>query len=62
MVHDNVLGTRALIEAALRWGTRAFVLYSSLSIYGTVTTPVVDEATPIVDPDAYGATKTALAN
>jgi nucleoside-diphosphate-sugar epimerase len=57
MVHDNVLGTRALIGAALRWGTRAFVLYSSLSIYGAVTTPVVDEATPIVDPDAYGATK-----
>jgi nucleoside-diphosphate-sugar epimerase len=57
MVHDNVLGTRALIEAALRWGTRAFVLYSSLSIYGTVTTAVVDEATPVVDPDAYGATK-----
>ena len=57
MVHDNVVGTRALIGAALRWGTRAFVLYSSLSIHGTVTTPVVDEATPIVDPDAYGATK-----
>jgi UDP-glucose 4-epimerase len=57
MVHDNVLGTRALIAAATHWGARAFVLYSSLSIYGTVTTPIVDEATPIVDPDAYGATK-----
>jgi nucleoside-diphosphate-sugar epimerase len=57
MVHDNVVGTRALIEAAARWGTRAFVLYSSLSIYGTVATPVVDETTPMVDPDAYGATK-----
>jgi nucleoside-diphosphate-sugar epimerase len=57
MVHDNVLGTKALIEAAARWGTHAFVLYSSLSIYGTVTTSVVDETTPIVDPDAYGATK-----
>jgi UDP-glucose 4-epimerase len=57
MVHDNVLGTRALIAAATRWGARAFILYSSLSIYGTVTTPVVDEATLIVDPDAYGVTK-----
>jgi len=57
MVHDNVIGTRALIEAALRWGARGFVLYSSLSLYGAVTTPVVDEATPIVDPDGYGATK-----
>ena len=57
MVQDNVLGTQALIEAATRWGTRAFVLYSSLSIYGAVTASVVDEATPIVDPDAYGVTK-----
>jgi nucleoside-diphosphate-sugar epimerase len=57
MVDDNVLGTRALIEATPRWGTHAFILYSSLSIYGTITTSVVDEATPIVDPDAYGATK-----
>ena len=57
MVHDNVLGTKALIEAAMRWGSRAFILYSSLSVYGTVTMPVVDEATPIVDPDAYGVTK-----
>lgn len=57
MVHDNVLGTKALIEAAERWGARAFVLYSSLSLYGAVTAPVVDETTPIVDPDAYGATK-----
>ncbi|MBV8700507.1 NAD-dependent epimerase/dehydratase family protein [Bradyrhizobium sp.] len=57
MVHDNVVGTRALIEAALRWGTRAFVLYSSLSLYGVVATPVVDETTPMIDADAYGATK-----
>jgi len=57
MVHDNVLGTKALIEAAERWGTRAFIFYSSLSIYGTVTTPVVDDGTPIIDPDAYGSTK-----
>jgi UDP-glucose 4-epimerase len=57
MVHDNVVGTSTLIEAAVRWETRAFVFYSSLSIYGAVTTRVVDETTPIRDPDAYGATK-----
>jgi nucleoside-diphosphate-sugar epimerase len=57
MVHDNVRGTEALIEAAERWNTRAFILYSSLSLYGTVTAPVVDETTPVVDPDPYGTTK-----
>jgi nucleoside-diphosphate-sugar epimerase len=57
MVHDNVLGTKALIEAAERWSTRVFILYSSMSIYGTVATPVVDETTPIIDPDPYGTTK-----
>ena len=57
LVHDNVLGTNALIEAAERWNTRAFILYSSLSLYGTVATPVVDETTPIIDPDPYGTTK-----
>jgi UDP-glucose 4-epimerase len=57
MVHDNVAGTAALIEAAERWRCSAFVLFSSLSIYGEVTVPVLDEATPIVNPDAYGATK-----
>jgi UDP-glucose 4-epimerase len=57
MVHDNVLGTKALIEAAERWSTRVFILYSSMSIYGTVTAPVVDETTPMIDPDPYGTTK-----
>src|SRR5688572_3635489 len=57
MVHDNVAGTASLIAAARRWGSRAFVLCSSLSMYGDITTNVVDERTPIVNPDAYGATK-----
>lgn len=57
MVGDNVLGTRSLIDAALGWRSRAFILFSSLSLYGSISTPVVDEATPIVNPDAYGATK-----
>jgi nucleoside-diphosphate-sugar epimerase len=57
MVHDNVLGTKALIEAAERWSTRVFILYSSMSIYGTVTAPVVDETTPTMNPDPYGTTK-----
>lgn len=57
MAHDNVAGTKALIDAALGWRSRAFIFFSSLSLYGNVSAAVVDETTPIIDPDAYGATK-----
>ena len=57
IVRDNVTGTQALIEAAERWAARAFVFFSSLSVYGEVATGVVDEHTAIVNPDAYGASK-----
>ena len=57
MVRDNVVGTQRLVEYAREAGARTFVYLSSLSVYGTITAPVVDEATPIVNPDAYGMTK-----
>jgi len=57
VVRDNVVGTSALIAAALGWRSRRFVYFSSLSVYGRLSEPVVDESTPIRDPDAYGATK-----
>ncbi|KAB2919038.1 MAG: NAD(P)-dependent oxidoreductase [Hyphomicrobiaceae bacterium] len=57
MVRDNVMGTQALIEAAERWAAKAFIFFSSLSLYGEVAAGLVDERTPIVNPDVYGATK-----
>ena len=57
MVRDNVTGTQVLIEAAERWAAKAFVFFSSLSVYGEVKAGVVDERTAIVNPDAYGASK-----
>ncbi len=57
IVRDNVAGTQALVEAAERWGAKAFVFFSSLSLHGEVAAGVVDESSPIVNPDAYGATK-----
>jgi nucleoside-diphosphate-sugar epimerase len=57
VVRDNVTGTQALIEAAERWAAKAFVFFSSLSVYGEVAAGVVDERTAIVNPDAYGASK-----
>lgn len=57
LVHDNVEATAALIQAAKRWGTRRFVMLSSLSLHGRIECRVVDESCPVIDPDAYGATK-----
>ncbi len=57
MAHDNILTTRAVVDAATRAGAEVFINFSTLSVYGQVSVPVVDETTPIVDPDIYGATK-----
>jgi UDP-glucose 4-epimerase len=57
IVRDNVIATRHLLALAERAGCRAFVFLSSMSLYGQISTPVVDEATPMVDPDVYGASK-----
>jgi len=57
MVHDNVAATFALIDAAVRWKCRRFVFFSSMSDYGEVVQPVVDESTPIHNPDTFGMTK-----
>lgn len=56
-VRSNVDASRRLVEHAKRSGVRKFVYLSSLSIYGRVASPVVDEHSPILDPDAYGRTK-----
>ena len=57
LVHDNIDASFALIEAARRWRASRFIFFSSLSYYGRIEQNVVDEATPVRDPDAYGATK-----
>ena len=57
MVRDNVLATRTLIAHARSAGAGTFVLFSSLSVHGTVSAPVVDEHAPLVDPGAYGLSK-----
>lgn len=57
LVRDNIDASFELIEAARHWPTRRFVSFSSLSCYGQIAQDVVDEATPVRDPDAYGASK-----
>jgi UDP-glucose 4-epimerase len=57
LVRDNIDATFALIDAARRWQTNRFIFFSSLSYYGRIEQDVVNEATPVCDPDAYGASK-----
>jgi nucleoside-diphosphate-sugar epimerase len=57
IVHDNIVATFALIDAALRWKARGFVFFSSMSLYGDIAVDEVDEDTPIRNPDPYGAGK-----
>ena len=56
-VHDNAVATAHVARFAAEAGAAAFVYLSSLSIYGQVSTPVVDEATPRCNPCPYGMTK-----
>jgi nucleoside-diphosphate-sugar epimerase len=57
MVRDNVLATARLLDYARTAGARTFIYLSSLSTYGHIAVPVVDETTAVVDPDVYGITK-----
>lgn len=57
MVRDNVAATARLLDDTQKAGVGTFIYLSSLSIYGRIAGPTVDETTARVDPDAYGLTK-----
>jgi nucleoside-diphosphate-sugar epimerase len=59
MMRDNVTATARLIRYAREAGATTFIFLSSLSIYGNIVGPVVDETTSIVNPNVYGVTKYA---
>jgi dihydroflavonol-4-reductase len=54
MLTDNVLATQALVRRALATKASAFVFCSSISTFGTIRAPVLTEAEPSIDVDAYG--------
>jgi nucleoside-diphosphate-sugar epimerase len=53
----NVQGMHNVIRYALHTRVRKFVFTSTLSVHGGIRGPVVDENTPVIDPDVYGASK-----
>jgi nucleoside-diphosphate-sugar epimerase len=57
LARDNVRATTRLVGHARESGVRKFVLFSSLSVYGRIEAPVVDETTAVRDPDIYGQAK-----
>jgi nucleoside-diphosphate-sugar epimerase len=57
MLASNVNGTRNLLCYARSAGAARIVYASTLSIHGRIVGPVVDENTPVIDSDIYGASK-----
>jgi nucleoside-diphosphate-sugar epimerase len=57
ILHDNVRGTRLLVEHSRDARARMFIFCSSLSVYGAVSVAQVDEETPRSAADTYGQSK-----
>jgi nucleoside-diphosphate-sugar epimerase len=57
MLTDNLDVTQAVVRHAVAANVRMFVFCSSLSVFGTISAPVLTEDAPSVDVSAYGATK-----
>ncbi len=57
ILRDGRDATQALLARMRSWNSDKLVYLSSLSLYGEIESPIVDEATPILRPDAYGIAK-----
>jgi nucleoside-diphosphate-sugar epimerase len=56
--HNNILGTRLVAEAAAAAGVKRMVHMSSISVYGMILPPEIDEDQPLAPtPDPYSITK-----
>lgn len=58
-VTTNVLGTQALLDAALRCGVRRFVYVSTDEVYGSIPLGSFSEIDPVNPTSPYAASKTA---
>lgn len=57
IARTNVMGASSVATRAAVGDVRTVINFSSLSVYGIVSAPEVDEGTARVDPDAYGQSK-----
>ncbi len=58
----NIEGARHLVKCAIDGECKNFVFLSSMSVYGNIQVPIIDEDTPPIDPDAYGRSKKVAEN
>lgn len=58
IIADNIMAMQALVTAAKEWKVKAFIFMSSISTYGRIDWPFVEENTTRIAPDAYGMSKT----
>ena len=59
LMATNVVGTLNVLEATRRLGLRRIVVCSSLMVYGANDGTVLDEDSPLLATDTYGASKVA---
>jgi UDP-glucose 4-epimerase len=57
MLACNVAGAHNILRYALAAGASRLIYLSTLSVHGRIDANVVDENTPVIDPDFYGASK-----
>jgi nucleoside-diphosphate-sugar epimerase len=55
--HSNIRGMMSLVEAARKWNVKKFIYCSSISLYGKIGVPFVNENTEPDNPDEYGKSK-----
>ena len=56
-IRNNAEATRRLVLWARGIGVKKFIYFSSLSVFGRISGPVVNESAPRVATDAYGISK-----
>jgi nucleoside-diphosphate-sugar epimerase len=56
-ITSNIQSTAYLAEFAQSCSVKLFVYLSSISVHGTITTPLLSEDTPLSQPDLYGVSK-----
>lgn len=59
LIDNNIVATARLLDYAREACVQTIIYFSSLSIYGVISVPVVSELTPITAPSLYGLSKFA---
>ncbi len=56
-IYGNILTAKAVASLAIKKKVKVLIYLSSVSVYGDIAESVINEKTPIINPDIYGMTK-----